>query len=242
VSAPSITIQRPTRPVEAPRPRRRARHRLLRLVGRGVLAIVAVVAVGNALIAGLSLLIGTVRPPAAVPAQVDGVDNLTSVTPRLWRGGAPGPDGYESLRAAGVTTIVDLRAEPDAAARDAQIESLGMRVVHLPIRDGQTPTDAQVAEFAREVGDTDEGGLVFVHCGAGVGRTGSIVAAYLVRSGQATGLQAVAANLGVGPPSLEQIAFAAGLDREAAGSERPSLPVVLLSRLLDAPRRLLSHL
>jgi protein tyrosine phosphatase (PTP) superfamily phosphohydrolase (DUF442 family) len=228
--------------VEAPRQAHPARHGLVRLVGRGLLAVVAVVAIGNVLIAGLSLLVGAVRPPAAVPAQIDGVDNLTLVTDRLWRGGAPGREAYGSLRAAGVTTIVDLRAEPNAAAHDADIESLGLRVVHLPIRDGQTPTDAQVAQFAQEVDGAGAGdGLVFVHCGAGVGRTGSMVAAYLVRSGQATGMQAVASNLGVGPPSLEQIAFAAGLDREAAGTERPSLPVVILSRILDAPRRLLSR-
>jgi protein-tyrosine phosphatase len=194
------------------------------------------VAVGNALIAGLSLLIGAVRPPAAVPAAVDGVDNLTLVTERLWRGAAPSLEGYESLRDAGVTTIVDLRAETHAVERHAGIEALGMRVVHLPIRDGQTPTDAQVARFAQELDGEDDGGVVFVHCGAGVGRTGSMVAAYLVRSGQATGLETVTANLGVGPPSLEQLAFA------AAETERPSLPVVILSRILDAPRRLLSRI
>jgi protein-tyrosine phosphatase len=207
-----------------------------RLIGRSLLIAVALVAIGNAVIAGLSLLIGAVRPPAAVPAQIEGVDNLTLVTERLWRGAAPSLDGYESLRDAGVTTIVDLRAEPHAAERHAEIEALGMRVVHLPIRDGQTPTDDQVARFAQEVEAEGAGGLVFVHCGAGVGRTGSMVAAYLVRSGQATGLETVAANLGVGPPSLEQLAFA------AAETERPSLPVVILSRILDAPRRLLSRI
>lgn len=196
-----------------------------------------VMVVGNAAIAGISLLIRTLSPPTAVQA-VAGVSNLTLVDDHLWRGAVPSLDGYESLSAAGVTTIVDLRAEPNASVLDPHIESLGMRVVHLPIRDGQTPTEGQVARFIREVEGSD--GLVFVHCGAGVGRTGSMVAAYLVQSGQVTSMQAVTSNLGVGPPSLEQLAYTAGLERDDA--DRPPLPLVVLSRILDAPRRALSNL
>ena len=208
-----------------------------RLAGRVLGGFLLLLVLGNAAIAGLSLVMRKMSPPAAVPAPVVGVDNLTMVDSHLWRGGAPSASGYESLRDAGVTTIIDLRAETNATALDPHIESLGMRVVHLPIRDGQTPTDVQVAQFAGEVDESD--GLVFVHCGAGVGRTGSMVAAYRVGRGDATGLEAVAANLGVGPPSLEQLAYAATLDR--GESDRPVLPLVLLSRMLDAPRRFLSH-
>ena len=52
-------------------------------------------------------------------------------------------------------------------------------------------------------------GTVFVHCGAGVGRTGAMVGAYLVDQGELSGSAALRRNLAVGPPSLEQIAFVA---------------------------------
>ena len=67
-----------------------------------------------------------------------------------------------------------------------------------------------------------------------------MVAAYLVRTSETSGIEAVRRNLSVGPPSLEQIAFAATLDRGDA--DRVPAPLVVVSRVLDAPRRLMSIL
>ena len=132
----------------------------------------------------------------------------------MWRGAAPTSlEGYRSLAAAGVTTVVDLRTEPDRPVDDAMLRSFGLRIVSLPIRDGQTPTRAQIDEFLRVVAASR--GTVFLHCGAGVGRTGSVAAAYLVATGQASGVRATLRNLSVGPPSLEQIAFTTRLQGDA---------------------------
>lgn len=67
-----------------------------------------------------------------------------------------------------------------------------------------------------------------------------MAAAYLVATGQAAAGEALRRNLTVGPPSLEQVAFAARLD----GGEpaRPPALVVAVSRALDAPRRIWVHL
>ena len=75
-----------------------------------------------------------------------------------------------------------------------------------------------------------------VHCGAGVGRTGTMVAAY--RSAMGDGGDAVRQNLAVGPPSLEQLVFASRID---SGASRPPLAVVATSRVLEAPRRMWSR-
>jgi hypothetical protein len=69
---------------------------------------------------------------------------------------------------------------------------------------------------------------------AGVGRTGTMVAAYLVEEKGMDPVSALRLNMAVGPPSLEQIAF-------AADGDQPNALVVGFSRMLDAPRRMWTY-
>lgn len=186
----------------------------------------------NLAIIGLHLL---AQRHAAIPSISLPIKNFAQVDDRLWRGAAPTKAGYESLALHGVTTVIDLRAEEDIVVDEVLLSRLGITRVHIPMRDGQSPTEAQVARFLDAVQASK--GRAFVHCGAGVGRTGTMSAAYLVKTGQATGAQAMRRNLSVGPPSLEQLAFSAGLD-EAGAVSRPAPLMVAISRTLDAPRRI----
>ena len=98
-------------------------------------------------------------------------------------------------------------------ADEELLAELGLSRFHLPVRDGQLPTAEQAARFVEIVEASD--GIVYVHCGAGVGRTGAMVAHYLTTTGETSSSEALRRNLAVGPPSLEQILFAA----RAGGSE-----------------------
>lgn len=203
---------------------------------RLVLGFVAVMVVGNLFILGASALAKTTTPASGieVPDAVAGIRNFETVDSRLWRGGAPGADDYRALADAGVTTVVDLRAEEDLNIPEALLAELGLTRVAIPIRDGQTPTDDQVQRFLDAVEATE--GTVYLHCGAGVGRTGTMAAVYRVSHGDG-GWNAMRANLAVGPPSLEQLAYAASLDAGEA-PKRPNVALVAVSRTLDAPRRI----
>ncbi len=194
-----------------------------------------VLALGNLAILGMTLTARAIVDPATVEG-VSGVGNLHTVDAQVLRGANPSHDGLRQLRDAGVTTIVDLRAEVGSDADDEYIESLDMDVVHLPIRDGQTPSDAQMAEFHQIV--AEDPGMVFVHCGAGVGRTGVIAARYLVDTGQADPMDAWIRNLAVGPPSVEQDVYALGIDLPPGVHQS----MVVVSRFFDSPRRILHYL
>jgi protein-tyrosine phosphatase len=204
---------------------------ILKAMRNTVIGLIVFVIVGNLAIFGAYRILSATdaaRPLAPLP----GMKNLTEVDAGMWRGSAPSRAGYAALADEGVKTIIDLRAE-DLHYQEAYIESLGMQLVRIPMRDGQAPTSEQVTRFLATVDGSN--GLVYIHCGAGVGRTGTMAAAYLVRRQGLSPMTALARNLAVGPPSLEQIAFVA--DLEPSGAIGPNSAFTALSRVLDAPRR-----
>jgi len=136
-----------------------------------------------------ALLLGAIVP---LPANGDDVladvpiQRFHRVDEHLYRGAQPTEAGFRRLRDLGVRTVVNLRLEADAVRLDEQkiVESLGMRYVHLPVRDGNVftwfrriPGEAVARFFS--ILDT-EPGPVFVHCHRGTDRTGALVALYRI--------------------------------------------------------------
>lgn len=227
-------------PTSLPPPTRRTVRRILRILGRVAIGYLALWATGALGILAVSHWVGEETPAAPGTHTVRGVHHFQRVDTQgqLWRGAAPSPAGYRALASLGITTVVDLRAEDLSATQLAEPGKAGLNVVHLPIRDGQTPTARQVQRFLGIVASPS--GPVFVHCGAGVGRTGAMAAAYLVQADKQSPSMAVRRNLAVGPPSIEQIYYGLSLGRQKA--EQPPLAVAAVSRLVDAPRRMWSWL
>ena len=203
---------------------------------KAVAGMIGFLLVGNLAILAASMWARETTATTA-PEALPGVENLQTVDDRLWRGAAPTTEGYQALAAAGTTTVVDLRAEEGLEDDARTVTDLGMKLVRLPVRDGQVPSADKIEAFLAAT--REPGAKVFVHCGAGVGRTGAMVGAYLVASGEANGRGALRQNLAVGPPSLEQVAFVASLEGDEL--DRPNAVVTSVSRVLDAPRRLWSR-
>lgn len=205
-----------------------------KLVGRLLIAFIAFMVLGNVAILGVHLWAQNTAQAEAGVEVPKGIDNFQAVDNKLWRGSHPTQKGYRSLIDAGVKTIVDLRAERGLVLPTKLLERRGVDLVKIPMRDGQAPSDDQVARFLRVMRRSK--GIVYVHCMAGVGRTGTMVGAYLVEMKNQSSMDALRGNLTVGPPSLEQIAFVAG------DIDEPNPVLTGVSRVLDGPRRIWSYL
>jgi protein tyrosine phosphatase (PTP) superfamily phosphohydrolase (DUF442 family) len=208
-----------------------------------IAALVVVAATIGALIQGNLALIAAswwARSNTDLDAgpKLDGVRKLYVVDHRLWRGAKPGPSGFRSLAESGVTTVIDLRPSPDARKVDRELRELGVESIHLPVTDGQPPVPSQVREVVRIVGRSQ--GRVFLHCGEGVGRAGTMSAAYKVTTGKASASEALRESLAIGVLTLEQIAFIHSLDRD--GAHEPPAVATAVSRFLDGPRQLFNRL
>ncbi len=93
---------------------------------------------------------------------------------------APDPSDAGRLRAAGVTALVSLTRRPPFFDPPE-----GVAILHLPVTDMTPPTQAQLVQAVRFLESVvDSGGRAAVHCVAGFGRTGTVLAAYLVAKGE----------------------------------------------------------
>src|SRR5688500_18187229 len=71
---------------------------------------------------------------ATAPANVSEVTikNFGQMDDRFFRGAQPKEKQYKELAAIGITTIIDLRDDPEEYEK-REVEALGMRYVHLPM-------------------------------------------------------------------------------------------------------------
>ncbi len=91
-------------------------------------------------------------------------------------------DDLPVLYSAGVRSIVSLIEKPPGAQ---VYESAGFAFLSLPIQDGHAPTLDQAQDFVRFVREQSQVQRpVGVYCGLGLGRTGTMLATYLVSQGE----------------------------------------------------------
>jgi len=122
-----------------------------------------------------------------------------------------GPDNarveVEELLDAGVTLFLDLTQSGELDPYSSLVVPPA-RYVNRPIRDFATPSGDELVAILDAIDvELDAGGLVYVHCWAGCGRTGVVVGSWLVRHGADPNdaLRRIAETRGLGcPQTLEQ--------------------------------------
>lgn len=118
------------------------------------------------------------------PNKKDSSKGLASwVIPGLAVGPAPmSYDHLDRLKKTGIDSIVNLCAEfPDLPSIERKA---GFDVYYLPVEDEETPEMIAMDEALEWIDESIYlGKKVLVHCRHGIGRTGTIVSAYLLRKG-----------------------------------------------------------
>jgi len=140
---------------------------------------------------GLVLLAAACARTSVDAARADApIDNFAQVADGVYRGAQPDGAGFRALKAMGVRTVVDLRANHD----DAVATALGFDVVRIPMPSFPTidaPTDEEVRRFL-DVATDPARRPVFIHCAVGKDRTGTMCAIYRMEVDGWTAERAVA--------------------------------------------------
>lgn len=92
-----------------------------------------------------------------------------------------GEQAARRLAIEGITLIINMYEKAD---EPELLERLGARSIHLPVLGSCAPTLLQLDIGVQAISQAlERGEKVAVHCGAGLGRAGTMLAAYLVSQG-----------------------------------------------------------
>jgi predicted protein tyrosine phosphatase len=109
------------------------------------------------------------------------IRRVSQIVPQLYVGGQHRRHGLPRMQAWGVSAVVNMRIEFDDAPAGLAFD----RYLHLATEDDDAPTLEHLRQGARFIAaESRRGGVVYIHCGSGIGRAPTMAAAYFVTTGQ----------------------------------------------------------
>jgi atypical dual specificity phosphatase len=110
------------------------------------------------------------------------------------------PEDMLWLRQQGIELLISLTEDPP---RRDWVNDAGLMMMHVPVEDMEAPTQEQLERCVSAIDRAHERHMgVGIHCGAGLGRTGVVLACHLVAKGM-TAQNAIARVRRLRPGSIE---------------------------------------
>ncbi len=123
-----------------------------------------------------------VLPALVLVAAAPSVPDSVQVHPRIWvLKSAPTPATFASLKAAGITHVINLRrdGEPGFDVNGENDALTGLEVTYIRLAMGRAPSPGDLDLFRNVVRDLPSYAKILVHCGNG-NRAAAAVCGYLV--------------------------------------------------------------
>lgn len=148
-------------------------------------------------------LLGSLAHASELPTLE--MKTASALSPELITGSQPSQTDLEKLKAAGVTTVINLRGSGEDAGFDeaAAAKALGLRYISIPIAGAADITADNAAKLDAAMRNSD--GKMLVHC-ASSNRVGALLALRAAAAGQSVEeAMAFARSAGLTSTSLEQV-------------------------------------
>lgn len=121
------------------------------------------------------------------------------------------------LRRQGIQVLVSLTETP---LPRRWVDDAGLMSVNVPVPDMEPPSDRQFDHILETIRKANDAGMgVGIHCAAGLGRTGTVLAAYFVTNGFSS-REAVDKVRDLRPGSVETVEQERAIERFAARAGR----------------------
>ncbi|HEV8597736.1 MAG TPA: hypothetical protein VGQ69_00070 [Gemmatimonadales bacterium] len=153
---------------------------------------------------------------ASLLAALAGVPNGSQPLPHLLTSGQPGPQQLQTLKAAGLEVVFDIRdpMEPRPFDEPELVRGLGMQYVNVSVRQGaldDATLETILAELRRH-----EGHPLLLHC-ASANRVGGALIPYFILDKGMSEDEAVEAAMGIGLRGADLLEWGLDFARRKTG-------------------------